>query len=187
MRWGIEGVCAAGTSFVEDNFSMDLVAWGDGLGMIQGHYIYCAYFPGGSDGKEPACNAGDLGLITGSGRFPGEGNRYSPHHSCLENSMDRGDWRATVHSSQRDGNDWATKTSTSLSYFYYYYISSTSYHQALDRGGLLLQWTQEWGHPKAQVPKVRTRVVRMGATGQGRVTGPARWGMLSRVQTGVLV
>ena len=35
--------------------------------MIQGYYIYCAYFPGGSDGKEPACNAGDLGLITGSG------------------------------------------------------------------------------------------------------------------------
>ena len=46
---------------MEGNFSMDLVAWGDGLGMIQGHYIYCAYFPGGSDGKEPACNARDLG------------------------------------------------------------------------------------------------------------------------------
>ena len=96
---------ASGTSFVEDNFFMDQVAWGDGLGMIQGHYIYCAYFLGGSDGKESTCNAGDLGLITGLGRFPGEGNRYTPHQSCLEKSMDRGDWRATVHSAQRDGND----------------------------------------------------------------------------------
>ena len=34
-------------------------------------------FPGGSDGKESACNAGDQGLIPGSGRFPGEGNGYS--------------------------------------------------------------------------------------------------------------
>ena len=54
-------------------------------------------FPGGSDGKEYACNAGDLGLIAGLGRFPGEGNGYPLQYSCLENSMDRGAWRATVH------------------------------------------------------------------------------------------
>jgi len=52
---------------------------------------------GGSDGKESACNVGDLGLIPGSGRSPGEGNGYPLQHSCLENSMDRGAWRATVH------------------------------------------------------------------------------------------
>ena len=47
-------------------------------------------FAGGSDGKESACNSGDLGLIPGSGRFPGEGNGYPLQCSCLENSMDRG-------------------------------------------------------------------------------------------------
>ena len=53
-------------------------------------------FPGGSDSKELACNAGDLGSIPGSGRSPGEGNGNSLQYSCLENSMDRGAWRATV-------------------------------------------------------------------------------------------
>ena len=54
-------------------------------------------FPGGSDGKESACNAGNLGLIPGSGRFPGEGNGYPIQYSCLENSVGRGAWWATVH------------------------------------------------------------------------------------------
>ena len=51
-------------------------------------------FPGGSDGQESACIAGDLGLISGSGRFPGEGNGYPLQYSCLENSIDRGTWQA---------------------------------------------------------------------------------------------
>ena len=51
--------------------------------------------PGGSDGKESACNAGDLGLIPGLGRSPGEGNGNPLQYSCLGNSMDRGAWRAT--------------------------------------------------------------------------------------------
>ena len=42
-------------------------------------------FPGSSDGKESACNAGDLGLIPGSGRFPGEGNGNPLQYCCLEN------------------------------------------------------------------------------------------------------
>ena len=54
-------------------------------------------FPGGSDCKESARNAGDPGLILGSGRYPGEGNGYTLEYSCIENSMDRGPWRATVH------------------------------------------------------------------------------------------
>ena len=49
---------------------------------------YCMGFPGGSDGKASACNAGDLGLIPGSGRCPGEGNGNPLQHSCLENPMD---------------------------------------------------------------------------------------------------
>ena len=46
-------------------------------------------FSGGSDGKEPACNAGDLGLIPGSGRSPGERNGYPFQYPFLEKSMDR--------------------------------------------------------------------------------------------------
>ena len=54
-------------------------------------------FPGGSDGKESACNAGDLGSIPGLGRSPGEGNGNPLQYPCLENPMDRGAWWATVH------------------------------------------------------------------------------------------
>ena len=54
-------------------------------------------FPGGSDGKESACNAGDLSSVPGLGRSPGEGNGNLLQYSCLENSMDRGAWWATVH------------------------------------------------------------------------------------------
>ena len=49
-------------------------------------------FPGGSDGKESVYNAGDLGLIPGLGRSPGEGNGNPLQYSCLENPMDRGAW-----------------------------------------------------------------------------------------------
>ena len=49
-------------------------------------------FPGGSNGKESACNAGDLGLIPESGRSPGEGNGNPLQYSYLKNSMDRGAW-----------------------------------------------------------------------------------------------
>ena len=52
-------------------------------------------FPSGSGGKESAYNAGDPGLIPGSGRAPGEGNGYPLQCSCLENSMDRGTWQCT--------------------------------------------------------------------------------------------
>ena len=54
-------------------------------------------FPGGSDSKEFACNAGDLGLIPGSRRSPGEGNGNPLQYSCLENPRDRQAWWATAH------------------------------------------------------------------------------------------
>ena len=54
-------------------------------------------FPGDSDCKESAGNVGDLGLNPGLGRSPGEMNGNSLQYSCLENSMDRGAWQATVH------------------------------------------------------------------------------------------
>ena len=50
-----------------------------------------------TQGKELACNAEDLGSIPGSGRSPGGGNGNPHQDSCLENSMDRGAWQATVH------------------------------------------------------------------------------------------
>ena len=53
--------------------------------------------PGCSAVKNPPANAGDVGLIPGSGRSPGEGNGNPLQYSCLENPMDRGAWWATVH------------------------------------------------------------------------------------------
>ena len=66
-----------------------------------GLFCHCNYsmgsrnllgFPGGSDSKASVYNAGDLGLIPGLGRFPGEGNGNPLHYSCLENPMDGGAW-----------------------------------------------------------------------------------------------
>ena len=54
-------------------------------------------FPGASDGKESACNAGDPGSIRGSGRSPGEGNGHPLQYSGLENPVDREAQWATVH------------------------------------------------------------------------------------------
>ena len=59
-------------------------------------------FPHGSDGKEPACKAGDPGLIPGLGRSPGGGNGYPLQYSYLENSMDRGAWQVTIHGSHKE-------------------------------------------------------------------------------------
>ena len=61
--------------------------------------------PGGSDGKESTYNAGDLGLIPGVGRSPGEGNGNPLQYSCLGNPMDRGAFQATVHG---DARQWDT-------------------------------------------------------------------------------
>ena len=66
-------------------------------------------FPSSSVGKESACDAGDPGLIPGLGRYPGEGNGNPLQYSYLENPMDRGAWRATVHG--------VTKSRTQLSHF----------------------------------------------------------------------
>jgi len=64
-------------------------------------YFECIYvymgFPGGSDSKESVFSAGDTSLIPESGKSPGEGNGNPLQYSCLENSMDREAWQATVH------------------------------------------------------------------------------------------
>ena len=59
--------------------------------------------PGGSDGKESACSAGDLGLIPGLGGSHGEGNGNPLQYPCLQNLMDKGAWRAEVHGVAESG------------------------------------------------------------------------------------
>ena len=54
-------------------------------------------FPGGSDDKDSACNAGDMGSIPGLGRSPGEGNGYPLQYFCLGNPTDRGAWEFIVY------------------------------------------------------------------------------------------
>ena len=74
-----------------------------GLGSPAGGFTFLQFYfitgvsLGGSDGKESASKAGDPGSIPGSGRSTGEGNGNPLQYSGLENSMDRGAWRATVH------------------------------------------------------------------------------------------
>ena len=67
------------------------------LGLANASYYIQDGFPGDPGGKEYACSAGDQGSIPRSGRSPGEGNGNPLQYSCLESSMDRGAWRATVH------------------------------------------------------------------------------------------
>ena len=62
------------------------------LSLIFSAFTYYSVFPGGSDGKVSVYNAGDLGLIPGLGRSPGEGNGNPLQYYCLENPMDRRDW-----------------------------------------------------------------------------------------------
>ena len=89
-------VCAECCDY-ELNTSMN-VMWGDSK--VESD-LHCSThkqgFPGDSDSKESACNAGDPDSIPGLGRSPGERNDYSLQYYCLENSMDRGTWLATVH------------------------------------------------------------------------------------------
>ena len=64
---------------------------------------YVLYFPGGTDGKESASEAGDLGWIPELGRSPREGNGNPLQYSCLENSMDRGAWYTIVYGVAESG------------------------------------------------------------------------------------
>ena len=87
---------------------------GAGHGCLWGMSVLCFMnscqdFPGSSVGKESGCRAGDLGLIPGSGRAPGEGNHNPLQYSCLENPMDRRAWQATVHGVARVGHNLVSK------------------------------------------------------------------------------
>ena len=73
-------------------------------------------FPHRSVGKESACNAGDLGLIPGSGRSLGGGNCNPFHYSCLENPMDRGACQATTQGITKVRHNLATETPFDFDY-----------------------------------------------------------------------
>ena len=73
------------------------------VGGVTGALMHHWDFPGGSDSKASAYNAGDPGSIPGSGRSPGEGNGNPLQYSCLENPMDREAWWATVHGVAKSG------------------------------------------------------------------------------------
>ena len=98
-------------------------------------------FPGGSGGKDSACNVGDPGSILGLRRFPGEGNGKPFWYSCLENPMDGGAWKATVHG--------VAKNQTRLSDFtipsFCTKIRCFSYHFYLqNRSEKLYMWEVWW-------------------------------------------
>ena len=82
-------------------------------------------FPGGSDSKEPNCDAGDPGSIPGSGRSPGEENDTPLQYSCLENPMDREAWRAQSVGLQRVRHNRATNTFT---FFHFLYMDEFQKH-----------------------------------------------------------
>ena len=101
-------------------------------------------FLGSSDSKESACNAADLGSIPGLGRSPGGGHGRSLQCSCLENPMDRGAWRATVHG--------VTKSRTQLSNHRleitlsrYEHITLLDLNTLCDGHFFLSYWWWTWG------------------------------------------
>ena len=81
------------------------------------HTVTSLGFPDSSNGKESACNGGDLGLIPGLGRSPGEGHGNALQYSHLENSMGRGAWRAPIYGVTK------SQTQPSDHYFHFYFLS----------------------------------------------------------------
>ena len=79
-------------------------------GLSAGRWWSADFTEGGSDDKESAYIVGDLGSIPGWGGSPGEGNDNLQQYSCLENSVDRGAWRATVHGVSKSRTHWTAVT-----------------------------------------------------------------------------
>ena len=106
-------------------------------------------------GKESAYNAGDPVSIPGSGRFPGEGNDNPLQYSCLENPMDRGVWRVTVHRVTRVGHDLATKPPPPPPILKLQYFDLMQKADSLEKALILRKFEgkEEWGG--AEDEKVR--------------------------------
>ena len=107
---------------------------------------FCWYFwgfPGGSDGKESACNAGDLGSISRPWRSPREGNGYPLQYSCLENPMDRGAWQAPVHGVSKSG----TRLSDFHIHWYFYIVKAMVFPVVMYR-------CENWTIKKVEHPRI---------------------------------
>ena len=115
-------------------------------------------FPGGSDGKASACNAGDLGSIPGSGRSPGEGNGNPLQYPCLESSMDRGAGWATDHG--------VAKSRTQLSDFTFLF---TFFQTHMSATVTLLCWTKQG---------LRSLLAQTGGPGEQDCAASISWGFL---------
>ena len=102
-------------------------------------------FPGGSDSKESACNARDLGLIPGSDpwirKSPGEGHGYPLQYSCLEDSMNRGAWWTRIHWGHKK-SDTTEQPTFSLLWLIYLSISPTKIG-ALGRKDVVSLWMEQ--------------------------------------------
>ena len=92
--WGTHSALFSSPCLFLDSVTMYLYKY---IYIVYMYMYICIGFPGGSEVKASACNAGDLGLIPGLGRSPAEGNGNPLQYSCPENPMDGGAWWATVH------------------------------------------------------------------------------------------
>ena len=103
----------------------------------------CKTFPGGSDGKEFACNAGDRGSIPGLGRCPGGGHGNLFQYSCLENSVDRRAWQVTVHGVEKSRtllNDSAQHSTAKMPAFSTETTDVLTWGQDATQGGISTIW-----------------------------------------------
>ena len=92
--------------------SMDCIVHGVTKSQTRLRDFHILDFPGGSDGKESACNVGDWSLIPGSGRSPGEGDDNPLQYSCPGNPIDRGAWWVPVHGVAKESAQLSDKTTT---------------------------------------------------------------------------
>ena len=88
---------------------------------IHTYLLYTTYFFGGSDSKESTCNIRHWSLIPGLWRSPEEGNGHPLQYSCLENSMNRGAWRATVHGVSKS-QTWPSNLTLTITIHTYKYV-----------------------------------------------------------------
>ena len=100
-------------------------------GVHQG-FLFSPCFPGGSDGKESVCNVGDSDLIPGSGRSPRKGHGNPLQYFCLDNSIDRVTWQATVCGLQTVRHNWATKKSCTHNTICLHPVPQCQLYRALD-------------------------------------------------------
>ena len=106
-------------------------------------------------GKESTCQAGDMGSIPWLGRSPREGNGYPLQYSCLENSMDRGAWRATVHGVAESWTEHASHAIYAvLGEPWWPHLSVASVPSKLLMGQEWLSFRGEWAIPHTPLPRL---------------------------------